>query len=368
MPSENAFKISVIVPVFNGEATVGRCVRSLLRQRPETMPFEIILVDDVSTDGTQRVCRDLALGHPGQIIYERLKEHSGVSVARNVGIAHSSGQYLAFVDCDDTVSEDYLWSLAREMEPGVQLVCCGYYAIVDGARFCQKFFESACTFVTQQEKEEFFLRLMNDDYGQPSGQRRITAIGVPWAKLFSADVIREHGLCFVPDLTRRQDNIFVAQYASLCAAIRYMDRPLYFYSAGHSQRTYDRFPPEVYRRFLAERELFFQQQPAEDFGSVRLRAFRCAEKAVMLNSAVKYLVARHSHTEAVKEIRALSDAPEFQIPPGEATIQMLRAMSRKQRAYMALYGLFRAQRYALLDWIWRAFLRSRGRADGQRKE
>ena len=90
-------KVSVIIPVYNVKPYLERCVQSVLGQTYKDI--EMILVDDGSTDGSGQLCDELAAKH-GQIRVIH-QENQGLSVARNVGIRHAVGEYIAFIDSDD---------------------------------------------------------------------------------------------------------------------------------------------------------------------------------------------------------------------------------------------------------------------------
>lgn len=104
--------ISIIVPVYNIEEYLPRCVESLRKQTyPRT---EILLVDDGSTDGTGALCDELAKEDPRIRVFH--KENGGSSSARNLGIAEAEGRYLGFVDGDDYVEPDMYEKLCAAME------------------------------------------------------------------------------------------------------------------------------------------------------------------------------------------------------------------------------------------------------------
>ena len=97
-------KISVIVPVYNVEKYIGKCIKSITNQDYENI--EIILVDDGSKDQAGKICDDYALKDKRiRVIH---KKNGGVSSARNIGIESSTGEYIAFVDGDDYVEKDYI--------------------------------------------------------------------------------------------------------------------------------------------------------------------------------------------------------------------------------------------------------------------
>ena len=105
MTQEKKPMISVIVPVYQVEAYLERCVQSILAQ--DRTDFELILVDDNSLDSCGAMCRRFT-EQDSRVRYIRKKEHTGPSDARNVGIDAAQGEYLSFVDSDDYVEPTYL--------------------------------------------------------------------------------------------------------------------------------------------------------------------------------------------------------------------------------------------------------------------
>lgn len=111
-------KISIIVPVYNVENYLQRCLNSLLAQTYDN--YEIILVNDGSTDNSGRMCDDYAKKHSNVRVYHQ--KNQGQSAARNFGVQVARGTFIAFVDSDDLVTEDYLsylYSMIKEFEVDV---------------------------------------------------------------------------------------------------------------------------------------------------------------------------------------------------------------------------------------------------------
>lgn len=112
--------ISVIVPLYNGEKYLERCIESILNQSNENL--EILLIDDGSTDSSIHICEK----------YKRLDNrvkiynipHKGVSAARNTGIIKATGDYFTFVDCDDYIENNMIQSYfnAIDLEPDLDLI------------------------------------------------------------------------------------------------------------------------------------------------------------------------------------------------------------------------------------------------------
>ncbi|MGV6826282.1 MAG: glycosyltransferase family 2 protein [bacterium] len=111
------YSISVVIPVFNGEKLVGRAIESVLNQSHQ--PDEIIVIDDGSTDGT----RDAVARFGSQVSYHH-QQNAGSSVARNHGIALSTGNYLSFLDHDDIWTQNKLQTQVSVLNghPGTEAV------------------------------------------------------------------------------------------------------------------------------------------------------------------------------------------------------------------------------------------------------
>ncbi|CEN33978.1 glycosyltransferase family 2 protein [Capnocytophaga cynodegmi] len=99
-------QLSIIIPVYNTEKYLERCVTSLFDQNLILEEFEVILVNDGSTDSSLLICNQLAKKHQNIKVYNQ--ENQGQSVARNVGLKHAVGKYIYFIDSDDFLDSGYL--------------------------------------------------------------------------------------------------------------------------------------------------------------------------------------------------------------------------------------------------------------------
>ena len=104
-------KLSVIVPVYNVENYIEACIQSLLSQSYDD--FEIIIVDDGSIDSSIERARKMVVNKSNVQILS--KKNGGLSDARNFGIEHSTGEYLAFIDSDDTIHPDMFKSMMNKL-------------------------------------------------------------------------------------------------------------------------------------------------------------------------------------------------------------------------------------------------------------
>lgn len=106
--------LSIIVPVYNVQQFLSECIESLLKQDIAESNYEIILVDDGSSDESGKICDDYALRTP--IISVIHQHNQGLSVARNIGLKSAQGTYVQFVDSDDWLAENSLLNLVKRME------------------------------------------------------------------------------------------------------------------------------------------------------------------------------------------------------------------------------------------------------------
>ncbi len=116
-------KVSVIVPVYNNEAYVEKCLRSVMQQTYANL--EIIVINDGSTDKSGEIIRQLSVEDSRIILLNQ--ENCGVSAARNRGLDAVTGEYLTFIDGDDYVSPDYIENLYESMQAQqVDMLICGF--------------------------------------------------------------------------------------------------------------------------------------------------------------------------------------------------------------------------------------------------
>ena len=122
-------KVSIIVPVYNAEKYLDKCVESITKQTEEDI--EILLIDDDSTDSSGRMCEEWAKKDSRIRVFHI--ENIGVSNARNQGIKNSNSPYIMFVDSDDWIKKDMVGCLLKNIEESKsQAVFCNYITVRDG--------------------------------------------------------------------------------------------------------------------------------------------------------------------------------------------------------------------------------------------
>ena len=220
--------ISVIVPVYNAGPYIEQCIQSILNQTYTNI--EIIIVNDGSTDESDEIC--LRFKDNKKIQYYT-QENAGAAAARNKGLSVASGEYLMFVDGDDYLSPDIIQTLMSASDASHDIVCCCCMAVRDDGRmFPDHFFSSDRVFDSDNEKAELYCQLIDPYYGQKASEC-VTAIGVPWGKIYRKAFIDENHLSFDTGLKRDEDNVFNMFAFESAHSISYINNPLYYYRLQH---------------------------------------------------------------------------------------------------------------------------------------
>lgn len=210
----NQIKYSVIIPVYNAEKTLKRCLDSLLGQKREDT--EIILINDGSSDRSREIIEEYERQHPN--VRAVHQENAGVSAARNRGLAEAEGTYITFVDSDDYVSEDYFRAMdeAGEREDSDLIV---FAKDVAGRGIDEKdLYQRLCAADTLDKKRQELLK------------SRI--IIEPSFKRFKRELIEKQNLRFIEDMYVGEDFNFCFAYMLACRSIAVVYKKIYIFDVS----------------------------------------------------------------------------------------------------------------------------------------
>ena len=208
-------EVSIIIPVYNAEEHLRKCVDSVLQQ--EFTDFELILVDDCSRDESGKICDDYAQQDHRVRVYHN-PHNMGVSATRNFAIEHARGTYLQFIDADDWISPEATKLLVRTASEGdCDMVIADFYRVV-GERISAKGDIDTDHALTRQDYAEFMMKNPADFY-----------YGVLWNKLFCRSIIMEHNIRMDTSLSWCEDFIFNMEYVLYCRSIKALLTPVYYY-------------------------------------------------------------------------------------------------------------------------------------------
>ena len=218
-------KISIIVPVYNAERYLRRCVDSILCQ--DFSGFELILVDDGSKDKSGEICDEYAAKDARvRTLHEQWE---GVSSARNIGLDYANGEWVTFVDSDDYVSPNYFASLTSHESADLIVGQCRHFT-QDGKLWIAESLPVQC-FQCEEQVGAFLAKYLN-----------ALIMRTPWGKFFRRELIA--GNRFDKTLRIGEDTVFVHQYLLGCKSITVVASTVYNYLIGGPQSAKYSMSPE----------------------------------------------------------------------------------------------------------------------------
>lgn len=237
--------VSFVVPVYNVRPYLEQCINSMLEQTDES--YEIILIDDESTDGSGKICS--RYGEEYEKITGYHQKNQGVSVARNQGISMARGKWICFVDGDDWVEPEFVRGVKQIEDDLYDIVFFAYHNAKSGKK------ESRINFDLDHKKlnKDDFLHLQMCILNQgDAGLEKYSYIeGTPWAKLYRRSFLEKYNLRFTPGVRKGQDGLFNMQAFGCAECGFYSSQVVYNYRINDSS-VCRRYNPEIpgYSRHL----------------------------------------------------------------------------------------------------------------------
>lgn len=219
---------SIIVPVYNAEKTLPKCLDSILSQ---TFPdFQVLMIENGSRDSSNTICRDYAARDSRFLLY-CCESNCGPSGARNIGLENAQGNYITFIDSDDFVEPDYLESLCQGFRDA-DAVFFGYRQFSTDGTFLGEHIPSAVPNIGYREQ---LLQLHKQDM-----------FGYTWIKAFRREIIGSFR--FSQELNLLEDEVFACQVLSEPCRVAVLEEPLYNYITGNAGSLVGRTHPDYCRK------------------------------------------------------------------------------------------------------------------------
>lgn len=242
-------KVSIIIPIYNAEKFLSQCLDTVINQTYKNL--EIILVNDGSKDNSYTLCKQYQK-QDSRIILLSYTNH-GASYARNKGLENSTGDYVVFVDADDSIDKNYIEAFMKVvMDNEYDLVFCGYKEIENGINNIV---------LTGKEKKEL-TGILKKDY------KNIEKFLItPWVKLYKNNIIKNHKIEFPEDFIIAEDQVFNSMYLRYVKTYKYIDKPLYNYKKQNNNsltsiRNIKAFNCDL--KFLKIKKIFFEEMEIEE--------------------------------------------------------------------------------------------------------
>lgn len=286
--------ISVIVPVYKAERYLGECVDSILNQTYES--FELILVDDGSPDNSGKICDEYAKKDERVKVIH--KENGGVSSARNTGIDNAAGEYIAFVDSDDTVDKQYLELMCNKLEETNSDLCFCHFNIFD-ENSCKEYIEQIPKYQIVDFEDEEFICFSKRFFGLKNN-----VMGSPWRTLIRRSCVGD--IRFNPQIKICEDLVFIVNVVFNSESICSIPNALYQYrvNSNSAGRTYKKSFLTSQLEFKRELYNIFNCFDEETIKKV-LNPYLCLQCYYLFSNEIKY---KKMNFEYKKEIRRVKQS------------------------------------------------------------
>lgn len=251
--------ISIIIPVYNTEKYLQECIDSVLAQTYEN--FELLLINDGSKDGSPQICDAYAAKDDRVKVFHQ--ENAGVSAARNKGLDNATGEYVSFVDADDTVIPEYLEKMMGAMSTErIDLVSFGYCKIYEDNK---KVFPCSPT-KSNGTAENLLTNLIVEN-------ETLT----PWMCLVRRNIVFNHKISFIEGCRYGEDQEFVYKLLVHCSKVTAVESSLYNYRiwngsamAKKTLNILDNIEASIRSKEYLETNLGIDNKVAHYFRNIRL--------------------------------------------------------------------------------------------------
>lgn len=225
-------EFSIIIPMYNAEKTIRRCLNSI--QNQIFTNFEAIIIDDGSKDSSIEICNEYIKVDKRFVLISQT--NAGPSIARNRGLDYAKGKYIVFVDSDDWIEKKHLQLLYDSfIKENADVIFMGYHLYVD-----DKYSKTIVPNISRSNKYEIAYELLNKDM-----------FGYTWIKAFSKKTIID--IRFNENVNLFEDEIFICDALNNDVIIKVLDEALYNYCVGSNEALTKR----VHEDYCLKRELVF---------------------------------------------------------------------------------------------------------------
>lgn len=262
--------VSIIIPVYNSELFLERCIKSILTQ--DYKNFELLLIDDGSKDLSGKICDDFSIMDERVVVYH--KKNNGVSNARNFGIDQCKGKYVVFVDSDDWVENNYISNLYNFIQNNnLDLACTSFKMIKKNEK---KMFKYENELLKEEEKSIKYFDFIHK------------VSSAPWGKIFKVDVIKDNEIKFEEGIPFAEDFMFLLDYYYCIKSVGLFEETTYNYNCINENQAMKKTYKDMYKYLykVYEREEKF----VEKTSNIILKKELVNEKKRLYNASLEHYI------------------------------------------------------------------------------
>lgn len=247
-------QISIIIPIYNSEKYLSRCIESILNQKYNN--YEIILINDGSKDSSGTIGDQYAQKYSNiKIIHQ---ENKGVSCARNIGLKYAIGQYICFIDSDDWIDQKYLSNFQFESDFCIQ----GYI-----------------THHNHEIEISYKPLILNKNVGPELIKRGIQT--APWGKLFKREIIEKYHIIFPENISYGEDSVFIYRYLTHCVNAIVVTGSYYHYGVYSNSLGHKKYPQkELIEMFKLQYEYLNQLFATQQNNYLHYKTLLCISEMI----------------------------------------------------------------------------------------
>lgn len=250
----NDISVSIIVPVYNTEKYLVRCVESLINQTFNNI--EIILINDGSTDKSLNIINEYKKKD------RRIKlinnKNNGVSYSRNIGIKESKGSYIMFVDSDDWIDKNTIEDMYNLAEKNsYDLVMCSYTKeFLSGSKEKKIILGDKIIYEKKDIEKELLRKLIGPVKEELASPTNLDSMGTVWGKLYRSSIIKDNNIKFIDlkEIGSAEDVLFNVYLFNRINKAIFISKPMYHYWKGNSSSITSKYNP----RLNEQRQVFFK--------------------------------------------------------------------------------------------------------------
>ena len=247
-------QVSIIVPVYNVENYIERCLNSLVNQTFKDI--EIITINDGSTDKSLELINKYVKEDIRVSVIDLGDE--GVSYCRNLGIEKANGKYIMFVDSDDWIDSNMIEAMYKKAEENkLDLVMCSYIReFKDHSK--EKIFNLPEEIIYKEDKvkNELLRKLVGPVKEELSNPEMLDALGTVWGKLYRTDILKENKIKFVDlkEIGSAEDTLFNIFTFNYLSKVMFLNKPMYHYWRDNPKSVTSQYNPKL----KEQRKVFFK--------------------------------------------------------------------------------------------------------------
>ena len=257
--------VSIIVPVYNSEKYLAKCIDSLICQT--LSEIEIIMVNDGSTDNSREICSKYEMKDDRIVVIDN--PHVGPSGARNIGLSQVSGKYIMFVDSDDWIKLEaceFLYNKAEVMK--CDYIFCSYVNETNKASERKELFpDKEIVYSSSDDLKTLLLKVIGPYGDTEKVPSKVNALLPIWARFFRASIIKENNIKFIDlNIIPSETQLFNFEFLSYVKKAAYVNRGFYHYRCDNSNTVIKEYREDLLGKWVAWRKIVLSYPKGHEFG------------------------------------------------------------------------------------------------------